>query len=140
LAKKKRKLITLFTLKKILILLIILFVQNIQSANLNVANKTNTVITEEQKIEKLIQYIENSGAIFIRNGEEFNAKDAAEHLRMKRKKAGKKVKTAKDFIDFVASKSYMSGEAYKMKFKNGSILNARDMLYNELRKIEKQNT
>jgi hypothetical protein len=127
-------------MKNLFILITLLFVQNIHSSNLNVANKTVAVITEEQKIEKLIQYIENSDAIFIRNGEEFNAKDAAEHLRMKRKKAGKKVKTAKDFIDFVASKSYMSGEAYKMKFKNGSIINARDMLYNELRKIEKQNT
>ncbi|MEI7978582.1 MAG: DUF5329 family protein [Bacteroidota bacterium] len=127
-------------MKNLFILITLLLVQNIHSSNLNVANKTVAVITEEQKIEKLIQYIENSDAIFIRNGEEFNAKDAAEHLRMKRKKAGKKVKTAKDFIDFVASKSYMSGEAYKMKFKNGSIINARDMLYNELRKIEKQNT
>ena len=127
-------------MKNLFILITLLFVQNIHSSNLNVANKTVAVITEEQKIEKLIQYIENSDAIFIRNGEEFNAKDAAEHLRMKRKKAGKKVKTAKDFIDFVSSKSYMSGEAYKMKFKNGSIINARDMLYNELRKIEKQNT
>jgi hypothetical protein len=124
-------------MKNLFILITLLLVQNIHSSNLNVANKTVAVITEEQKIEKLIQYIENSDAIFIRNGEEFNAKDAAEHLRMKRKKAGKKVKTAKDFIDFVASKSYMSGEAYKMKFKNGSIINARDMLYNELRKIEK---
>jgi hypothetical protein len=127
-------------MKNLFILITLLLVQNIHSSNLNVANKTVAVITEEQKIEKLIQYIENSDAIFIRNGEEFNAKDAAEHLRMKRKKAGKKVKTAKDFIDFVASKSYMSVEAYKMKFKNGSIINARDMLYNELRKIEKQNT
>jgi len=127
-------------MKNLFILITLLFVQNIHSSNLNVANKTVAVITEEQKIEKLIQYIENSDAIFIRNGEEFNAKDAAEHLRMKRKKAGKKVKTAKDFIDFVASKSYISGEAYKMKFKNGSIINTRDMLYNELRKIEKQNT
>jgi len=58
-------------------------------------------------------------------------------LRMKRKKVGNKVKTAKNFIDLIASKSYMSGDAYKMKFKNGSIINTRDMLYNELRKIEK---
>ena len=94
-------------------------------------------ISEEQKIEKLINYIEKSEALFIRNGTEYPAKEAAEHLRMKRKKAGNKVKTAKDFIDIIASKSYMSGEAYKMKFKNGSTINTRDMLYNELRKIEK---
>ncbi|MFZ4798703.1 MAG: DUF5329 family protein [Bacteroidia bacterium] len=94
-------------------------------------------ISEEQKIEKLISSIEKSDAIFIRNGTEYPAKEAADHLRMKRKKAGNKVKTAKDFIDLIASKSYMSGEAYKMKFKNGSTINTRDMLYNELRKLEK---
>jgi hypothetical protein len=94
-------------------------------------------VSEEQKIEKLIYYIEKSEAIFIRNGTEYPAKEAADHLRMKRKKAGNKVKTAKDFIDLIASKSSMSGEAYKMKFKNGATINTRDMLYNELRKIDK---
>jgi len=94
-------------------------------------------ISEEQKIEKLIIYIEKSEALFIRNGSEYPAKEAADHLRMKRKKAGNKVKTARDFIDLIASKSYMSGEAYKMKFKNGATINTRDMLNNELRKIDK---
>ncbi len=93
--------------------------------------------SEEQKIEKLINYIEKSEALFIRNGTEYPAKEAADHLRMKRKKAGNKVKTAKDFIDLIASKSSMSGEAYQMKFKNGAIINTRDMLNNELRKIDK---
>jgi hypothetical protein len=99
----------------------------------------NQKLSEEQKIEQLIIYIEKSEALFIRNGSEYGAKEAADHLRMKRKKAGSKVKTAKDFIDLIASKSYMSGEPYKMKFKNGTIMNTRDMLYNELRKMEKNN-
>lgn len=94
-------------------------------------------LSEEQKIEKLIAYIENSNAKFIRNGSEYIAKEAAEHIRMKRRKAGTKIKTAKDFIDHIASKSYMSGEPYQMKFSNGSIKNTRDILYHELKKIEK---
>lgn len=94
-------------------------------------------LSVEQKIEKLIAYIENSDAKFIRNGSEYLAKEAAEHLRMKRRKAGSKIKTAKDFIDHIASKSYMSGEPYQMKFSNGSIINTRDILYHELKKIEK---
>lgn len=94
-------------------------------------------INEEQKIEKLILFIENSDAKFIRNGSEYSAKEAAEHLRMKRRKAGSKIKTAKDFIDHIASKSYMSGEPYQMKFSNGSVINTRDILYHELKKLEK---
>jgi hypothetical protein len=31
----------------------------------------------------------------------------------------------------------MSGEPYQMKFSNGSIINTRDILYHELKKIEK---
>jgi hypothetical protein len=94
-------------------------------------------LSEEQKIEKLIAYIENSNAKFIRNGSEYIAKEAAEHIRMKRRKAGSKIKTAKDFIDHIASKSYMSGEPYQMKFSSGSMINTRDILYRELKKIEK---
>ncbi|MDZ4668279.1 MAG: DUF5329 family protein [bacterium] len=94
------------------------------------------VLTEEQKISKLISFIEKTEAKFIRNGTEYNGVDAAKHLLMKRQRAGKRVKTAKEFIDFLASKSSTTNEPYQMKFKNGSILNVRDILYNELRKME----
>ncbi|MES2379972.1 MAG: DUF5329 family protein [Bacteroidota bacterium] len=126
-------------MKKILLLSALLYVGKV-NASIGFAAPFIylQIISEEQKIEKLIAYLEKSDAVFIRNGKEYPGKEAAEHLRMKRKKAGSKVKTAKDFIDYIASKSSMSGDAYKMKFKNGSIFNTRDVLYNELRKLEKE--
>jgi len=54
---------------------------------------------------------------------------------MKRRKAGSKIKTAEDFIDHIASKSYMSGEPYQMKFRNGSVIDIRDILYHKLKRI-----
>ncbi len=93
-------------------------------------------LTEEQKINHLIHYIEKMDAQFIRNGVSYSSTEAADHLRMKREKAGKRIKTAKEFIDFIASKSSISGEAYQIKFKNGSVFNARDVLYYELKKLE----
>lgn len=93
-------------------------------------------LTEEQKITELINYIEKSEAMFVRNGSEFSGAKAAEHLRMKRKKAGSRIKTAKDFIDYIASKSSSSGEPYFMKFKNGQKIQVRDILLHELKKIE----
>ncbi len=93
-------------------------------------------LTEEQKINELINYVEKSEAMFVRNGTEYTGAKAAEHLRMKRKKAGDRIKTAKDFIDFIASKSSSSGEPYFMKFKNGQKIQVRDMLLHELKKIE----
>ncbi len=95
-----------------------------------------SAMNEEQKITFLIQYIEKSNVIFIRNGSEYNATDAAKHLRMKREKAGKKIKTAREFIDYLASKSSVSGEPYKIKFPNGVIMPVRDVLYHELKKLE----
>ncbi len=93
-------------------------------------------LSEAQKIDKLIAYIEATEAKFIRNGTEYSGVDAAKHLRMKREKAGKKITTAKQFIDFLASKSSMSGEPYLMKFKNGTSLPVRDILYHQLKKLE----
>jgi len=93
-------------------------------------------LTEEQKITELINYIEKSEAMFVRNGSEYSGVKAAEHLRMKRKKAGDRIKTAKDFIDYIASKSSSSGEPYYMKFKNGQKIQVRDILLHELKKIE----
>ena len=40
-------------MKNLFILITLLLVQNIHSSNLNVANKTVAVITEEQKIDSI---------------------------------------------------------------------------------------
>ncbi len=100
------------------------------------AQAPKQVLTEEAKIEKLLKFIENADVVFIRNGTEYSAVDASKHLRMKREKAGNKIQTAKAFIDNIASKSSVSGEPYQMKFKNGSLINVRDILYYELKKME----
>lgn len=101
-----------------------------------VQTETQKELTEAQKIEKLILYIEKTEAKFVRNGSEYSGIDAAKHLRMKREKAGKKITTARQFIDYLASKSSLSGEPYLMKFKNGSTLPVRDILYHQLKKLE----
>ncbi|MFY8189763.1 MAG: DUF5329 family protein [Bacteroidia bacterium] len=101
-----------------------------------VQTETQKELTEAQKIDKLIAYVEVTEAKFVRNGTEYSGVDAAKHLRMKREKAGKKITTARQFIDYLASKSSMSGEPYLMKFKNGTTLPVRDILYHQLKKLE----
>jgi hypothetical protein len=94
-------------------------------------------LTEEQKIDHLITLIRNlKGATFIRNGDEHTAVAAADHLQMKREKAGARVKTAQDFIDKIASKSSMSGELYMIRFANGKTFPCQMVLTNELLKQE----
>lgn len=93
-------------------------------------------LTEEQKISGLITYIRNlDNAVFIRNGTEYSAETAANHFQSKMKKAGKRIKTARQFIQFVASKS-SSGEAYKIRFSNGVVLTTADALGRELNRLE----
>ena len=95
-------------------------------------------IPEEEKINLLIKYVAGlQGATFIRNGDEYSAKAAAEHLQMKRKKAGSRIKTAREFIDGLASESSLSGEAYKIRMKDGKTYLCRDVLMKELQRIEK---
>ena len=94
-------------------------------------------LSEGQKIDKLIAHISNiQGAKFIRNGDEHDAKKAADHLQMKRKNAGNRIKTARDFIDKIATKSSMSGDYYMIIFPNGSKKRACDVLNEELKRLE----
>ncbi|KAA9326052.1 DUF5329 family protein [Adhaeribacter soli] len=95
-------------------------------------------LTEDQKIEHLINYIRGlEGATFIRNGSEYSAKAAAEHLELKRKNAGSRIKTARQFIDNLASESSMSGKKYQIRMKEGKTYFSRELLLKELERIEK---
>jgi len=80
---------------------------------------------EAAKIQHLIGSVETlEGAKFIRNGSEYDAQSAANHLRLKLKNAGKRVRTAEDFIKYCASKSSITGEAYLIRFTDGTTVKA----------------
>ena len=54
------------------------------------------VISEKQKIELLIRYVETlKHAVFIRNGTVHSPAEAAAHLRYKLGRAGRKISTAR---------------------------------------------
>jgi len=92
---------------------------------------------EAQKIEVLIQAVAAlQGAVFIRNGSEHTPAEAAEHLRLKWRNAGKRVKTAPEFIQFCATGSSMSGRPYEIRLKDGRTVLSRDWLWTELKRME----
>jgi len=93
---------------------------------------------EKKKIEFLLNEIEHlKGAKFWRNGSSYPPKEAADHLRMKWGKAGGAVKTVKDFIEKIASKSSMSGKAYEIEFDNGTKVKTIDFLNKKLKEWKK---
>jgi hypothetical protein len=88
------------------------------------------------EIESLLTYVRGlEGCAFIRNGTEHSAPDAASHLRMKWEKQRAKVRTAEEFIALCASKSSMSGERYQIRFKDGRLAYADDVLGAELARL-----
>ena len=80
------------------------------------------------EIDELISYVRNSGARFIRNGQEYSAAEGADHLHDKLTKAGNRVKSTDDFITEIASTSYLSGKPYYVKFADGHTLPTGDWL------------
>ena len=93
-------------------------------------------LSETEKIESLIRAVERMPARFVRNGTEYDAKQAADHLRFKLNKAGGRIKTAEDFITYCGTQSWMSGEKYKIKFADGRVIESEVYLREKLRELE----
>ena len=88
---------------------------------------------EERRIEFLISSIEAlPGAQFIRNGVSYDAHSAAEHLRLKRQRAGARIANAEDFIRYCASTSSTSGVPYRIRFADGREMTSETFLRAQL--------
>ena len=95
--------------------------------------------TEKQKIEALIQQVsELKDARFVRNGSAYNSKSAAIFLRRKWQANQSEVRSARDFIDKVASYSGTSGKPYLIRFKDGKEIHSREFLLARLKTLESE--
>jgi membrane-bound inhibitor of C-type lysozyme len=92
---------------------------------------------EDARIAALIQAVESlQGTRFIRNGTEYDCKAAADHLRLKLRRAGDRVKTADDFIEDCASRSSVSGAKYRLRFPDGKETDAEVFFHKKLKEID----
>ncbi|WP_097303812.1 YfeK family protein [Pseudomonas chlororaphis] len=75
-----------------------------------------------QEIKGLLDFVEHSQCQFVRNGTEYPAPQARQHLEKKLNYLEGKnmVSNAEDFIDLAATKSSMSGKAYEVRCPAGS--------------------
>lgn len=88
---------------------------------------------EQHKIQYHISAVANlKDAKFLRNGSEYDAQHSADHLRLKLRYAGDRVKTAEDFIIYCATGSSMSGEKYQIKFDDGRLVDSATFLRDKL--------
>jgi len=92
---------------------------------------------EKQKIEALIKHLGDlKEANFVRNGTAYEPATAVRFLRGKWNANSADVKSARDFIDKVASSSGTTGKPYLLRFKDGNEIPSRQFLLAELKKIE----
>src|SRR5207247_11386988 len=79
------------------------------------ARGANRPEEEQNKVDWLLTEVANSKATFIRNGKEYEAARAVEHLKFKLLFAGRRVQTARQFIVGVASRSRETGKPYEIR-------------------------
>jgi len=98
------------------------------------ASAQSAPAAEKQKIEVLIKQVGDlKDAKFVRNGWTYEPATAVRFLRGKWEANDAEVKTARDFIDKVAS---TSGKPYLIRFKDGREIKSQEFLLAELKKIE----
>jgi len=92
--------------------------------------------SEKQKIHFLLEEIEASDLIFVRNGVEYNGRAAAKHFRFKLKCAGPIITTVDRFIIYIGSKSTLTRRNYLVKYPDGKTVEARNWLREKLKEME----
>jgi uncharacterized protein DUF5329 len=94
--------------------------------------------TQAQRIDYLISAVESMGAAqFIRNGTTYDAKAAADHLRLKRRMAGSHCATAEDFIRYCATQSSVSGKPYQIRLPDGTMVTSAAFLQGKLAEFDR---
>ncbi len=91
--------------------------------------------THDEEIEHLIRFVEESEVVFIRNGSDHTAADAAEHIKKKREHFKNRIKSAEDFIALAASGSIVGKEPYRIRMKDGTTMTSAAWLGAELKRL-----
>ena len=69
----------------------------------------------KNEIDHLLNFVGASSCTFVRNGTEYAADKAREHLASKYRFVGARITTADDFIKYLGTGSSVSGEPYHVK-------------------------
>jgi hypothetical protein len=90
----------------------------------------------DPEIEALIVRVEHAhGVVFIRNGSDYSAGEAAAHLRRKLVAAHGRITTAEQFIDHLGTRSSMTGIVYRVRFADGREIGSATWLRQLLREL-----
>jgi len=101
---------------------------------LSPAGRASPPLIAQTEINYLIGFLGNSGCEFYRNGSWHDSKAAEMHLREKYAmlEASDRIRSSEDFIEQVATKSSLSGQAYQIRCSGGEALTTNQWLYGVL--------
>jgi hypothetical protein len=92
----------------------------------------------DESIKYLLDYVANSHATFIRNGQTHTPQEAVDHIKAKYEHFKNEIKTPEDFIRLAASKSLLSGQPYQVRTADGKEMRLDAWLNDALRKHESE--
>ena len=88
------------------------------------------------QIDALIVRVSQArGVVFIRNGSEHTASEAAAHLQRKLRAAHGRITTPEQFIDMLGTRSSLSGKPYRVRFADGHVVDSATWLRQLLREV-----
>ena len=64
------------------------------------------------EIDHLLAFVGSSGCTYVRNGKEYNAAEAREHIERKYDYIRDRINTTEQFIQYAATESSISGKPY----------------------------
>ena len=87
-----------------------------------------------EDIQYLLDAIERSGCEFYRNGSWYAAAEARSHLASKYRQVDKRrpVRSVEDFIDWVGTRSSMTGEPYRVRCAGSDAMTSAEWFRREL--------
>ncbi len=88
-----------------------------------------------REIEHLLNFVESSDCQFVRNGKSYPAANGRPHLTKKYNAVRSRIKTADDFIRYIASQSSMSKRPYRVRCSNASETQSGPWLARELKRF-----
>jgi len=95
---------------------------------------------EFPEVHYLIDLFKESPYQLLRNGKIYNGEKAAAHLESKIRWFRKDFQTTEEFIENVASHSWLSGKIYYLILDDGRQIPLKVVLYNELKRLRETNS
>lgn len=94
--------------------------------------------SQRAEVEHLFHFIQQSDCIFERNGKQYPAAEAVEHIKNKYDYFRDRIKSTEEFIEYSATKSTMSGRMYYVYCPGKERITSQQWLLTELKHYRQQ--